>query len=165
MQHILKRYGRSFVAGNLVALVAILFSASAWAQEAAEQVSSLADDPARLAAIGLDAVQSKNWWLLAGTALMGVIFAIRTFGPKLVPALGAFLLHPVVSVALPLVLSVLTGLIEALVAKRPIDLSFILGALKPGFAAIGQFVMVKKVLEVKAAGAAAAENPGPTLGA
>lgn len=121
----------------------------------------------------LSGVQNGNGWLVAGPALTLVVFMVRKYDlmiPKVGPAIDAFLNRPFVAFLLPIAVSSLMGLFSALATGSPIGPA-LLAALKVAAAAIATYVGAKKageqvpVAPAQAAGAEAAKNPGPTLGA
>jgi len=133
-----------------------LFSLSALAQDAGVLPT---DDVAVAAQQLITGIQTKNWWLVAGAALIGVVWLVRTQLPKLIPSLQKTLENPIVSVLLPVVLSI-GGAIATAALAGPVDAAVILGllggALKVSFASISGYVAAKKVKEATALGEAAA---------
>jgi hypothetical protein len=116
-------------------------------------------------------VQDGNGWLAAGPALTLVVWALRKYDlaiPVIGPKLDAFLNQPLVAFLLPAVLSALTGLFGALAQHLPIGAA-LLTALKVAGTSAFTFLLAKNAAEqvkgAQAAGAAAAKDPGPTLGA
>lgn len=119
---------------------------------------ALTDDPAKLAQILIDGVAAGNWWLIVAPALTLLIWAVRTYGPKLFPKAEGFLTHPVVSFALPVVIAILGGLITAAIAgpmSGAIVLGIVLAGLKVAAGSITTYVGAKKVAEAREAKAEA----------
>jgi hypothetical protein len=115
------------------------------------------DNPAALAQFILDAIAGKQWWVVASAGVLLITWAVRNFGVKLFPKLAAFLHEPVVSWALPSVLSLIAGVTLALTSGKPIVIVDLIGeVLKVAFGAIAMYVGAKKIAEARAEGKAAA---------
>lgn len=142
-------------------LFAVLSSVSlpAIAQDGGVLLPAAEPDVANIAAQVLDGIQNKNWWLVAGAAVILVVWVMRTQVIKVWPKLGEFLQHPVVSVLLPILVAAGGGLATA-AAAGPVNGTVVLGilmaALKVGFTGISGYVAAKKIAEAKEDGAAAA---------
>jgi hypothetical protein len=158
------------LAVHLFALGALFWSAVAFAQ-AAGAPAAAAVDPTQLLAQIFDGVHNGNGWLAAAPALTLVVWALRKYDmkiPVIGPKVDAFLNQPLVAFLLPAVLSALTGLFGALAQHLPLGAA-LLTALKVAGGAAFTFLLAKNAAEqvkgAQAAGAAAAKDPGPTLGA
>jgi hypothetical protein len=152
-------------------LMVALLSGMAWAQAAAGAPAPADVDPMQLLQAIFDGVHNGNGWLAAGPALALVVWALRKYDTK-IPVIGpkvdAFLNQPLVAFLLPAVLSAAMGLFGALAQHLPIGAA-LLTALKVAGAAAFTFLAAKNAAEqvkgAQVAGAAAAKDPGPTLGA
>lgn len=117
----------------------------------------LSDDPAALAQMIIDAIATKQWWVVASAAVLLLTWALRSFGSKISPKISAFLMNPIVSWALPSVLALLGGVTVTLVSHKPLVAATLIGeVLKVSFGAIAMYVGAKKIAEARSAGATAA---------
>lgn len=150
----------------VLAAFLILFAAGiAFAQETT--AVPLQDDAGQLARVLLESITAGNWGLVAAAAVVLVIWLVRRFGKSVFPASSKVLDHPVAAWALPSVAAMLGAVITSAVGGVPLSAGLFVKAALEGLAANGIFNGMKKAAEMKAqtAGAQAAQDPGPTLGA
>ncbi len=156
---------------RLMSVASIFVATLGFAQEATISQAPVADiDVANLAKLLLEGVQGKNWWVVASVVVTVVVWLLRTKLPKLMPQTEGFLTHPVVSVSLPVIASLASGILTAALAgpiTAAILPSLLSDVLKVAFGAIAIFVAGKKVAEAREAvpdkaSAVATLNKGPT---
>lgn len=89
-----------------------------------------------------DAIHSSNWRLLAALALIGIIWALRTYLSKLLPKLS--------SDRAGALLAVCTGISgavsNALMAGQPVTLSVLMDGLGLGITAAGGWSVAKRII-------------------
>lgn len=148
---------------KLFLFLLLLFPWLAFAQEpvpvfmADPSTLPVQDNPAALAQFILDAIASKQWWVVASAGVLLITWGVRNFGVKLFPKLQGFLEHPVVSWAMPSVLALIGGIVVTLTSGKPVVALDLVGeVLKVAFGAIAMFVGAKKIAEARADGKAAA---------
>jgi hypothetical protein len=122
-------------------------------------------DPLALANIVLEAVSAKNYWLLAGAGISLAVAVLRAVAAKF-PKLEAFIEQPVVTYALPIVLSFALGL-ASLALAGPVTQAGLVAlaftSLKVAFTAIAGYVGIKKVAEQQAQAKVAAAAAVPDV--
>lgn len=111
-------------------------------------------DPMALARAVYEAVVSGQWWMAASIAVVLLVWAIRTWGARLFPKLAGALANPIVSFALPVLVSAAGAVTTSLIAGMPIQVA-LLAALKVAAGAVFAYVFARKLSEAKAAGEAA----------
>lgn len=119
-----------------------------------------APDFAAICAAVLDALNHRNWWLLASVVVSLITWALRAgFLSKLPGKLGLYFHdHPIAGYAAPFaVATALGGILSAFANGVPFSWSALLGeVIKVGAGAIAVFIGAQKVADAKHAGAEAA---------
>ncbi len=125
-------------------------------------------DPAKLIGIVLSAAVSKDW----GVLICGAIVALMGLQKKFIPKeskVGVFMHSKLGGWLGNFVLSAAVTLLASQLGKIPLSLSSIMSAITTGLGAAGAYELWGDITKkddreaAKAAGAAAAANPGPTL--
>lgn len=109
-------------------------------------------DAATTAKTILDAVQGGNWWVAASGLVLVLVWALRTQLVKVWPGAGAVLSHPVVSVALPVLIAAAGGIMTAATSGTltwALVAPILFKALNIGAGAVFAYVGAKKVTEAK----------------
>lgn len=125
-----------------------------------EQATLAEMDVAAVAKAILDAVQSGNWWVVASGVVLVIVWALRTQLVKVWPAASGFLSHPVVSVALPVLIAAAGGIMAAGASGTltwALVAPILFKALNVGAGAVFAYVGAKKVTEAKKVAAAKAD--------
>lgn len=149
---------RSFAPVVLIAALAAPFTAQAQDPQPGDQPAAELEAPAPLIAepAVIDAAKAiftaitaggvnKTWLIVVGAVIL-LVWAVRKFGSLLGPKLAAILNHPVVAFALPTLIGVGGGMLNALLAGKPLQVAALEG-LKIAAAAVFAYVGAKKVAE------------------
>jgi acyl carrier protein len=134
----------------LTLLTVLLFPLAVLAQEVV--VAPSPDDLASFAQVTLDAVQHKNWGLLASLGVVVLVWALRKWGSVKIP----FLATDRGGAVLALVWGIAGAIATGLLAGAPLDLALLIKGLTVGVTAIGVFSGAKKLATATKAGEAAA---------
>lgn len=112
----------------------------------ADAVSAGADPTFALVGEVFQAVQTGNWALAAALGLVGVCWALRRWGPRLLPASwGAALASDAGGAVLVLLTGVAGAVAAALGSGHGLSLDVLRRAFEVGFAAAGGYATAKKI--------------------
>ena len=158
-----------FHATVMMAILTILFAAGLALAEVGPDTLNLNEPNSDTFKELYHAVVSGNWWLAMGPAVTALVFFLKKYDvkiPKVGPAIDSFLDKPVVSFALPFLVSAVGGFGTAMATGLPL-VSALGAAGKVAMAAVVTYIGLKKAAESMKpavdAGAAAAKDPGSTL--
>lgn len=93
------------------------------------------------------AVASGDWRYVAVLAVLGLTFLVRRFGPS-IPIVGPYLVSSRAGAVTALVLALVTGLAPPILGWVPWSVRIVLDVLLAGFASIGGWVGVRRIVGV-----------------
>ncbi len=101
-------------------------------------------NPAEAAQTAFDAVSTGNWWVLAGVVISGATWALLGPGAARFPWLASVKAKPLYSFAVPIVLSLASGIVAAATAGQaltvPVVMAVVMGVLKTSGASMMAFL-------------------------
>lgn len=93
-------------------------------------------------------VTTGNWWLVASLVLVVIVFAIRKYGSRYFPKAAPYLRNPLISFALPVLMSSFGAMATALTSGGDIKIALMAG-LKVAMGAVWLYVGKVKFEEVR----------------
>lgn len=115
------------------------------------------EDPTQLAALLLEAIQSKNWALLAAVAVAALVAGVRHFARKAPGPLWTWTTTKWGGPLLAVLGSVAAAAVTALTAGQGVTLGLVVNAVVVGLLGTGVHSVQKNIRQAATAGKAASE--------